>query len=197
MRKNQSFPADSNDPGTALFRGIYTYIAGFPLLFFAGLLSCLLYTQPTQAQQRSSVSHTDAASLHWDSLRNCHNDLALLQQHQAKNLYPDKKKPTFLLIGDKNWVKYNPVNLAFGGLLFIYQSVISSQIAADCPYEISCSNFSKQSLQEFGLIKGLALSADRVMRCTKIAVKNVHPLRINEKGMLIDPPAFYRKQVVN
>lgn len=119
-------------------------------------------------------------------------DFELITQHQRKNPYPPKKKPGFLLVGKKNIVKYNPVSLIFGGLLFTYQSVISSQISADCPYEVSCSAFSKQSIQEFGLIKGLALSADRLTRCTKSTIKQIHALRISEKGMLIDYPSYYR-----
>lgn len=120
------------------------------------------------------------------------SDLQLLAAHTPVNRYPAKKKPTFLLVGKKKWIRYNPVNLTFGGMLFVYQSVISSQIAADCPYEISCSAFSKQSILEFGLIKGLPLSADRLTRCTRMALKDLHPLRISDKGLLIDAPSFYR-----
>jgi putative component of membrane protein insertase Oxa1/YidC/SpoIIIJ protein YidD len=118
-------------------------------------------------------------------------DFQLLSSHIPSNPYPVKKKPSFLLVGKKKWIQYNPVNLTFGGLLFLYQSVISSQISADCPYEISCSNFSKQSILQYGLIKGLSLSADRLTRCTKLAAKDLHPLRISKEGMLIDTPAYY------
>lgn len=119
-------------------------------------------------------------------------DFELMAKHERKNPYPIKKKPSFLLVGKKNIVKYNPVSLLFGGMLYTYQAVISSQIAADCPYEVSCSAFSKQSIQEFGLIKGLALSADRLTRCTKSTIKQIHALRISEKGALIDFPSYYR-----
>lgn len=120
------------------------------------------------------------------------NDFELITFHQIKNPYPVKKKPSFLFVGKKKIVKYNPVSLLFGGMLFTYQAVISSQIAADCPYEVSCSAFSKQSIQEFGLIKGLALSADRVTRCTKSSAKHIHPLRLSENGNIIDFPSYYR-----
>lgn len=120
------------------------------------------------------------------------NDFELMAKHERKNPYPIKKKPSFLLVGKKNIVKYNPVSLLFGGMLFTYQAVISSQIAADCPYEVSCSAFSKQSILEFGLIKGLALSADRVTRCTKSSIKQIHALRISEKGNIVDFPSYYR-----
>ncbi len=121
-------------------------------------------------------------------------DLQLLRSHTPANPYPARKKPSFLLVGKKKWIQYNPVNLAFGGMLYIYQSVISSQISADCPYEISCSAFSKQAILEYGLIKGLPLSADRITRCTKFSAKDLHPLRFNEKGMIIDPPSYYCKK---
>ena len=123
---------------------------------------------------------------------NSKSDFELMATHERKNPYPIKKKPSFLLLGKKKIVKYKPVNLLFGGMLYTYQAVISSQIAADCPYEVSCSAFSKQSIQEFGLIKGLALSADRLTRCTKSTIKQIHALRISEKGALIDFPSYYR-----
>lgn len=120
------------------------------------------------------------------------SDFELMATHERKNPYPIKKKPSFLIVGKRNIIKYNPVSLFFGGMLYTYQAVISSQIAADCPYEVSCSAFSKQSIQEFGLIKGLALSADRLTRCTKSTIKQIHALRMNEKGNIIDFPSYYR-----
>ncbi|MBK7964992.1 MAG: membrane protein insertion efficiency factor YidD [Bacteroidetes bacterium] len=120
------------------------------------------------------------------------NDFQLISNHQRKNPYPPKRKASYLFADKKKIVKYNPVSLLFGGMLFTYQAVISSQIAADCPYEVSCSAFSKLSIQEFGLIKGLALSADRLTRCTKSSVKHIHPLRLSENGNIIDFPSYYR-----
>lgn len=124
------------------------------------------------------------------------SDLALLANHTPKNRYPSKKKPEFLLIGKNNWIRYNPISLLFGSMLFVYQSVISSQISADCPYEISCSNFSKQAIRKFGLLKGVPISADRLTRCSKIAIKDLHPLRINEDGMIVDSTSYYSIQQV-
>ena len=119
-------------------------------------------------------------------------DFELMAEHQRRSPYPIKKKPSFLIVGKRNIVKYNPVSLFFGGMLYTYQALISSQIAANCPYEVSCSAFSKQSILEFGLIKGLALSADRLTRCTKSSAKHFHPLRITQKGTILDSPSFYR-----
>jgi putative membrane protein insertion efficiency factor len=71
------------------------------------------------------------------------------------------------------FIKYNPVSLTFGGLLFIYQNTISYQFSADCLYNPSCSEFSKNSIREYGLFKGCLLSADRLMRCNRISAAGI------------------------
>ena len=100
-------------------------------------------------------------------------------------------KPSFMFVSKNKILRYNPVSLAFGGLMFVYQRIISPQISAECPYEISCSNFSKASIQRFGLIKGIALTSGRLMRCCKVAAIDINPLYINDKGKLIDAPDQY------
>lgn len=76
--------------------------------------------------------------------------------------------------------KYNPVQLVFTGLMFTYQKLISPQLSASCIYSPSCSNFSKSAIAEFGLIKGVFLSADRMMRCNRAAAMEVSPLIVDE-----------------
>lgn len=89
--------------------------------------------------------------------------------------------------------EYNPVSLALKGLLLGYQKIVSEQLARSCPYEITCSNFSKQSIQEFGVFKGVFISADRILRCNRIGLLDVSPLSINPTtGAIIDPPNLYR-----
>ncbi|MBK7816660.1 MAG: membrane protein insertion efficiency factor YidD [Sphingobacteriaceae bacterium] len=46
---------------------------------------------------------------------------------------------------------------------------ISVQIGANCPLELSCSNFSKTVITKYGFFKGIALTADRLTRCTRLA----------------------------
>ena len=84
--------------------------------------------------------------------------------------------------------KINPVSWLFRGAMFTYQNVISPQLSKTCPYEITCSNFSKQAIKKFGLIKGVCLSADRVMRCNRIALSEIGMTKINrQNGSIIDP----------
>ena len=89
--------------------------------------------------------------------------------------------------------QYNPVSLVLKGALLGYQKILSQQLARNCPYEISCSNFSKQSIREFGVLKGVFISADRILRCNRIAFEDVSPLSINTTtGRIIDSPNMYR-----
>jgi len=103
-----------------------------------------------------------------------------------------KYSPKFLFVPDKKIIKYNPVSLTFGGLMFFYQSIISPQIMSECPYEISCSNYSKAVIKRYGLIKGIALTSYRLMRCNRLAAIDTHPLYINKSGKIIDDPEQYK-----
>ena len=105
-----------------------------------------------------------------------------------------KRKVEYLFKG-KNWfIKYNPVSLFFGGSMLLYQSTISVQIGANCPYEISCSAFSKQSISQYGFVKGIALTADRLTRCTKLAAIDLDEATdLNSKThRIIDDPKNYK-----
>lgn len=118
------------------------------------------------------------------------NDLELALS-QKFNKLEITNKPKFLFIPDKKIIRYNPISLTFGGLMFLYQSVISPQISAGCPYEISCSNYSKAVISRYGFIKGIALTSYRLMRCNRIAAIDIHPLYINSAGKIIDEPEQY------
>ncbi len=88
---------------------------------------------------------------------------------------------------------YNPFSLLLKGSMWAYQNILSAQLSAPCPYEISCSNFAKASIREFGAIKGVAIAADRLMRCNRISLMDVSPLDIDPVNHhIIDKPGKYR-----
>ena len=120
------------------------------------------------------------------------DDLSLIKgQNFAKHEY-DKRTVSYLFKDKKNiLLKYNPVSLTFGGLLFLYQKGISPQISVNCPYEISCSNFGKQCIQHYGLLKGVALTADRLTRCTQFTLIDLKPIQFNKKNKIVDPIEQY------
>lgn len=105
----------------------------------------------------------------------------------------DTRKPKYLFGKSRWYVKYNPVTGVFGGLMFVYQRYISQQISADCLYHESCSRFSVSCIKKYGVVKGVALSADRLMRCNQLAAGGVHPSTIHqESGRVKDPVENYQ-----
>lgn len=70
--------------------------------------------------------------------------------------------------------KINPINSLLKATMFFYQNVLSAQLSKECPYEITCSNFSKKVIREFGIVKGVFLSADRITRCNRISLQDVN-----------------------
>lgn len=119
------------------------------------------------------------------------NKVLLEKQDFAEKRY-DRRKPEFLFKNSKNvLVKYNPVTLTFGSLLFMYQKGISPQLSANCPYVINCSNFSKQCIQHYGMVKGIALTADRLTRCTQFTLIDLRPSQFTKERRIIDPVEQY------
>lgn len=115
----------------------------------------------------------------------------LIDQTFVKANFETKRKVSFLLSRKKNpLIRYNPVSLAFGGLLFLYQRWLSPQISTNCPYNPSCSGFSKNSILRYGFIKGIALSADRLTRCNNIAAHDISFLDFKD-GKIDDSPEKY------
>jgi putative component of membrane protein insertase Oxa1/YidC/SpoIIIJ protein YidD len=87
---------------------------------------------------------------------------------------------------------FNPVYFAFKTAMLLYQNILSPQLSKSCPYEITCSNFAKQAIEKFGLIKGIFIGADRLLRCNRIALLDLNMLDIDkETGGIIDPLTNY------
>ncbi len=88
----------------------------------------------------------------------------------------------------------NILNKPFTLLLLFYKSVLSEQLSSDCAFSPSCSSFSFQAIQEFGFIKGIFLTADRLTRCNGNANLDTAPYLIdnNKNAKVNDIPSFYR-----
>ena len=50
-------------------------------------------------------------------------------------------------------------------LIRIYQPLISPLLPSTCRFSPTCSEYSKQSLIKYGLIKGSILSVKRILKC--------------------------------
>jgi uncharacterized protein len=53
----------------------------------------------------------------------------------------------------------------FLGLIWLYQWTIGPLIGNRCRFYPSCSNYSKEALQKYGVFKGLWLTLRRIFRC--------------------------------
>lgn len=73
-----------------------------------------------------------------------------------------------------------------GFLFSFYQNHLSRQILNDCIYDHSCSQFSKDVFNHFGLLKGLMLTADRLTRCNRASHAEVSPFKINKEDKVVD-----------
>lgn len=84
---------------------------------------------------------------------------------------PAKKQ---LLIFKKRASYFNPLNYLGAGLLYTYQNLVSEQIQASCTYEISCSEFTKFSIQRHGFFIGTLKGFNQLSECIN-AAKYEHP----------------------
>ena len=75
---------------------------------------------------------------------------------------------------------YNPFYHILSGSMYVYQKIISPQLSSQCIYNPSCSNYSKQLIREYGIAKGVFCSADRIMRCNRLAIVGLPRDAINK-----------------
>lgn len=108
----------------------------------------------------------------------------------------DNNSSTGLIVPRSNRLvaRYNPVTITFSGMMFVYQRYMSPQLPSECLYHPSCSSFSKSLIREYGLIKGIVATADRLIRCNRVASIDIHPMLIDEqRGKVTEHPDIYRK----
>jgi uncharacterized protein len=109
--------------------------------------------------------------------------------HSSRDSY---KRP-YIYTKDQSFIeKINPIGLLAGGSLYIYQNVLSKHISADCLFTPSCSEFSRQAIKEYGLLKGIILTADRLNRCNRIAAQDLRYYKTDPKtNRYPDPVSRY------
>jgi uncharacterized protein len=77
----------------------------------------------------------------------------------------------------------------FTGTIRLYQLFISTQDKPVCNFVPSCSQFGVSAISEFGIMKGILLTSDRLQRCNGISVP-YYKLDYSS-GKLIDPIQNY------
>jgi putative component of membrane protein insertase Oxa1/YidC/SpoIIIJ protein YidD len=146
----------------------------FLLLFFCTLL-----------QYRVSAQHNTT-------------DLALLEAHQpglaaTYNGRTDTVNSREKMVYDnqKTIAKINPLRWLATGSMYFYQQLLSPQLNAGCLYQRTCSNYSKAAIKQYGIIRGVLLTADRLSRCTSGVLPEIVSYRYDAHGHIIDEPQHY------
>lgn len=106
----------------------------------------------------------------------------------------DTKKPPQIIYRHQSGFQfsYNPITFILRSGLYIYQHQITHQITSNCMYSPSCSEFSRQSLAQYGFLKGVSLTLDRLTRCTKLqAYYNIKHMKINTELKFVDDCHLY------
>lgn len=122
------------------------------------------------------------------------SDLQLMAQRAGHREAP-AESPVFMRAGGgRPLARLNPVSLGLGGLMYVYQRFISPQLPSECLYHTSCSAFSIDLIAEYGLIKGVVSTADRLMRCNRVAALDVHPINLHpQSGRVEEGVDLYRR----
>ncbi|WP_068449357.1 membrane protein insertion efficiency factor YidD [Caviibacter abscessus] len=61
-------------------------------------------------------------------------------------------------------------------LIKIYQKLAVSNVRV-CKYYPTCSEYTKQAIEKYGIIKGLALGTYRILRCNPWSYGGYDPLK--------------------
>ncbi|MBE0428613.1 MAG: membrane protein insertion efficiency factor YidD [Thermoleophilia bacterium] len=62
-------------------------------------------------------------------------------------------------------------------LIGLYRRLVSPSLPRRCKYHPTCSEYSIQALREWGLCRGTALSAWRILRCNPFSHGGFDPVR--------------------
>jgi uncharacterized protein len=123
------------------------------------------------------------------------SDIEIINKTLSERI-PDPYKRPYIYKDEPSVIKkINPVNIIFGTSLYVYQNVLSKHVASGCLYTPSCSEFSKDAIREFGVLKGTFLSADRVNRCNLFSATDLKNHRKDPKtNRYPDPAGRYKKE---
>lgn len=83
-------------------------------------------------------------------------------------------------------IRFNPqelseLKLVATGLIRLYQKFVSSQDGPSCNFQPTCSHFGMACIQEYGVLRGMMLTADRLLRCNGSQLQYYHKDDVTNK----------------
>ncbi|MCY4324956.1 MAG: membrane protein insertion efficiency factor YidD [Betaproteobacteria bacterium] len=73
-------------------------------------------------------------------------------------------------------MRASPPARALAGLIRIYQRAVSSGRPPSCRFTPTCSEYARQSLLRFGVLRGLGLAVWRLLRCNPYCAGGEDPV---------------------
>ncbi len=72
--------------------------------------------------------------------------------------------------------RIRPRNLAVGAIR-VYQRLLSPMLSPSCRYWPTCSQYTLQAIQKYGLVRGGFMGAWRILRCNPWSDGGIDPVR--------------------
>ena len=72
--------------------------------------------------------------------------------------------------------KFWPSNIAVN-VIRAYQKILSPMLPPSCRYWPTCSQYTLQAVQKYGLVRGVLMGAWRILRCNPWSHGGIDPLR--------------------
>jgi len=85
----------------------------------------------------------------------------------------------------------NPLKIGLGGMMWFYQNLLSPQLSSSCIYHPTCSSFSIHLIREYGVARGMLFTADRLTRCSRLALLDIPEYRISPGSRKIHEKTDY------
>jgi putative component of membrane protein insertase Oxa1/YidC/SpoIIIJ protein YidD len=127
-----------------------------PLFFFSGLVNA----------QTNVSERTVAAAMH--------------------QLSPGELSHRRVLLKANKHGRLNPVHYVAAALLYVYQNLLSEQFGSDCMFETSCSEFTKRSISEKGLIRGTLEGFNQISECQRGTLFEHPRVAVNPEKKIIN-----------
>jgi len=113
---------------------------------------------------------------------------------EATDLAFIRKVNPVTILKPQEVIHFNPwetseLKLAATGFIRLYQKFISSQDSPACNFQPTCSRFGMACIREYGVARGILLTADRLLRCNGSQSQHYHKDSVT--GKYIDPVSDY------
>lgn len=116
---------------------------------------------------------------------------------EAADLAFIRKVNPIMKLKPREVIHFNPqdtseLKVAATGLIRLYQKFVSSQDGPTCNFQPTCSRFGMACIHEYGVVRGILLTADRLLRCNGSQSQHYHKDEVT--GKYVDPVSDYAGQ---